>query len=97
MHHLFGNIERLAVVPAFSLQPIGILDHDAGVSCNAIAMERRLGQPSLPPVKGAFTRQESVSQHPFCAFKTTPFFEMGMISHEYVLDVLRMINEEIVL
>src|SRR5215475_11791041 len=97
MRHLISDIQGLAILPPFTLYPVGILHHDAGISSDPVAVKCGLCQPSLPAMKLAFTRQQAVTQHPFCAFKTASFLKVCIVGNKYVFDVVRMIDKEIVL
>src|SRR5262245_27567433 len=79
------------------LHPIGVIDHHAGVSRNAITMKCRLCQSSLPVMKVAFARQQAVTQHRFCALEPASLLEGRMVGDKHVFDVLRIIDQEILL
>ena len=80
-----------------ALQVVGVVNHHVCVSGNAIAVKRRLRQPSLPMVILAFTRQQTTPQHPFCAFQPASFLEMHVVRHEDVFDGVGMIDDVIML
>src|SRR5690242_15163356 len=65
MHHFFSDVHLLTIAPSFTLHPIGILHHDAGISSDPIAVKCGLCQSSLTAMKIAFTSQQTVTQHPF--------------------------------
>ena len=52
-------------------------------------------ESSLPMVKLAFARQKSIAQHAFGALESTPLHKTGLLRHQYVFDVFRMIDKKI--
>src|SRR5918992_932162 len=61
LHHLRPDVAYLPISPS-CVHPLAVFTHDRGITRNAIAMECRLGQTSLPAVRFTFAEQHALAE-----------------------------------
>ncbi len=94
--HLLRHVDRRPVRPRLAL-PIRVLHHRRRVFRDAIAMKRRLHQPPLPQMHGAFARQQPLAEHALRPLEPAALREVLVVRHQDVLDDARIADDEHVL
>ena len=91
--HLACDVERRAVGPR-PPHAVGVLDHHAPVARDALAVKRRLHQPSLAKMNRALARQQAVAEQPLAALEAAALREVPVVGDEDVFDLLRVPDKE---
>ena len=74
--------------------PIRVGHHRPAVAGDALAVKRRLHQPPLAQVIGAFARQQAVAEQPLRPIESAALHEAAVVRDEDVLDRRRVVDEE---
>ena len=90
-HHLFRDVERLAVAPARRSLG-GELRHHARVGAYALPVEGGLGESPLAAVELALARQKPFAQETLGALQRAPLVEAAVVRDEDVADVFGVVQ-----